>query len=275
MIRPLLLLLILTVGSSVFANEEDPNTFNGIVQDDITFYHGCGTGCHSRHFQLTDPELTEEGWLRVKIMSAYYSWNPEKSSYVPGGANRGAGNKEPENTNIFWIFADCKGKKLSYGKTPDPSEMNEPRDVYYGSDMGKFSGTPQIASVNHSPYKKWAPLCLGDQTENKEMGHENKKVLLAHYKEVIEKEAKELESKAINLVIQKYDKRLKQRLEGTGKNPSYIADYEDDCNVSVRAGTHQPTTWSVMEWFDVDVCKGDAKRWRFSRKEGKVYDDDF
>jgi len=29
-----------------------------------------------------------------------------------------------------------------------------------------------------------------------------------------------------------------------------------------------------MEWFDVDVCKGEARRWRWSRKEGKVYDDD-
>ena len=86
------------------------------------------------------------------------------------------------------------------------------------------------------------------------------------------------ESIAIDLVIQRYDKRLKKRLEGTGVNPSYMASYIDECDectVEVRAGTHQPRTWSVIEEFDVDVCKGEARRYRFSRKEGKVYDDDF
>ena len=62
MIKNLLLapLILGLTGSSAFANEAASNTFNGIVQDDITFYHGCGAGCHSRHFQLTDPESTKE-----------------------------------------------------------------------------------------------------------------------------------------------------------------------------------------------------------------------
>ena len=68
-----------------------------------------------------------------------------------------------------------------------------------------------------------------------------------------------LKSKAIKLVIKKYDKKLKKRLEGTGVNPSYMAEAASKCNVSVRAGTHQPTTWSVMEWFEVNVCKGQVK----------------
>ena len=278
MIRPLLLLLLLTGGSSAFANEEAPNTFNGIVQDDITFYHGCGAGCHSRHFQLTDPLLIEGTWARVKVMSATYIWDSKKLGFVPGGI-RGAGNKEPDNASIYWIFADCKGKKVAYGQTPNLSEMSDPKDVYYGSDMGKFSGKPQQASVNHSPYDKWAPLCLENQSPGEEMGHENKKVLLAYYKEVMkgnpQELQEELERKAMTLVMQKYDKRLRKRLEGTGVNPSYMADYEDECNVAVKAGTSQPRTWSVMERFEVDLCKGEAKRWTWSRKEGKVYDDDF
>ena len=53
-----------------------------------------------------------------------------------------------------------------------------------------------------------------------------------------------------------------------------MADYEDECNVVVRAGTSQPRTWSVMQWFDVDVCKEEAKSYRWSRA-GKVYEDDF
>ena len=187
--RLLLAPLILGLnGYSAFANEDTHNTFNGIVQDDITFYHGCGAGCHSRHFQLTDPESTEEGWLRVKVMSATYNWISQKGAYVPYVFRKGI-VKEPENANIFWIFADCKGKKVAYGQTPNLSEMSEPQNVYYGSDMGKFSGKPKVASVNHSPYIKWEPLCLGKQGEDKEMGHENKKVLLTYYKDVMGNQA--------------------------------------------------------------------------------------
>ena len=45
----------------------------------------------------------------------------------------------------------------------------------------------------------------------------------------------------------KYDKQLKKRLEGTGVNPAYMVFKNDDCNVSVKAGTHQPETFSAME----------------------------
>ena len=68
-----------------------------------------------------------------------------------------------------------------------------------------------------------------------------------------------IEERAVDLVIAKYDKQLKTRLEGTGVNPSYMAEAQSKCNVTVRAGTHQPTTWSVMEWFEVNVCKGQVK----------------
>ena len=64
-----------------------------------------------------------------------------------------------------------------------------------------------------------------------------------------------LEERAVDLVIAKYDKQLKKRLEGTGVNPAYMVFKKDDCNVSVKAGTHQPKTFSTMEWFSVDVCK--------------------
>ena len=185
LIAPLILGI---TGYSAFANEDTHNTFNRIVQDDITFYHGCGAGCHSRHFQLTDPESTEEGWLRVKVMSATYNWISQKGAYVPYVFRKGI-VKEPENANIFWIFADCKGKKVAYGQTPNLSEMSEPQNVYYGSDMGKFSGKPKVASVNHSPYNKWEPLCLGKKGEDKEMGHENKKVLLTYYKNVMKNQS--------------------------------------------------------------------------------------
>ena len=65
---------------------------------------------------------------------------------------------------------------------------------------------------------------------------------------------REIEYKAVNIVIQKYGKGLENRLKGTGLNPSYRSWYENDCFVSVAAGTLQEYSWSAMEWFSVNVC---------------------
>ena len=63
-----------------------------------------------------------------------------------------------------------------------------------------------------------------------------------------------IEYEAINLVITKYGKGLENRLKGTGENPSYRSWYENDCFVSIAAGTYQENSWSAMEWFSVNVC---------------------
>jgi len=70
---------------------------------------------------------------------------------------------------------------------------------------------------------------------------------------------REIENEAINLVIKKYGKGLENRLKGTGVTPSYRSWYENDCFVSVAAGTHQESTWSAMEWFSVNVCSESTK----------------
>ena len=65
---------------------------------------------------------------------------------------------------------------------------------------------------------------------------------------------REIENKAINLVIKKYGKGLENRLKGTGATPSYRSWYENDCFVSIAAGIYQEDTWSAMDWFSVNVC---------------------
>ena len=70
---------------------------------------------------------------------------------------------------------------------------------------------------------------------------------------------REIEYEAINLVIKKYGKGLENRLKGTGRNPIYRSWYENDCFVSIAAGTHQESTWSPMKWFSVNVCSGSAE----------------
>ena len=70
---------------------------------------------------------------------------------------------------------------------------------------------------------------------------------------------REIEYKAINLVIRKYGKGLENRLKGTEENPSYRSWYENDCFVSIAAGTYQEYSWSAIEWFSVNVCSGSAE----------------
>ena len=70
---------------------------------------------------------------------------------------------------------------------------------------------------------------------------------------------REIEHEAINLVIRKYGKGLENRLKGTGENPSYRSWYENDCFVSIAAGTYLENSWSAMEWFSVNVCSSSAE----------------
>ena len=70
---------------------------------------------------------------------------------------------------------------------------------------------------------------------------------------------REIEYEAINLVIKKYGKGLENRLRGTGLNPNYRSWYENDCFVSVAAGTLKQNTWSQLKWFSVNVCSDSAE----------------
>tara|TARA_B100001989_G_scaffold204054_1_gene152539 strand:+ start:1150 stop:1455 length:306 start_codon:yes stop_codon:yes gene_type:complete len=71
---------------------------------------------------------------------------------------------------------------------------------------------------------------------------------------------RQIEYEAINLVIKKYGKGLENRLKGTGVNPSYRSWYENDCFVSIAAGTYQESTWSTMDWYSVNVCSDSAEK---------------
>ena len=70
---------------------------------------------------------------------------------------------------------------------------------------------------------------------------------------------REIEYKAINLVIQKYGKGLSNRLKGTSLKPSYRSWYENECFVSVAAGTYKEHNWSAINWFSVNVCSNSSE----------------
>ena len=70
---------------------------------------------------------------------------------------------------------------------------------------------------------------------------------------------REIEYKAINLVIQKYGKGLSNRLKGTSLKPSYRSWYENECFVSVAAGTYKEYNWTAINWFSVNVCSNSSE----------------
>ncbi len=70
---------------------------------------------------------------------------------------------------------------------------------------------------------------------------------------------RQIEYEAINLVIKKYGKGLENSLKGTELNPNYRSWYENDCFVSVAAGTYRESIWSAIEWFSVNVCSDSAE----------------
>ena len=92
-----------------------------------------------------------------------------------------------------------------------------------------------------------------------------------------ESDCTDLQVQAARIVDKQYGKRLSKRLKDSplSKYPAYWVYSENECDFRVKAVERMPTVTSTMDWFDVDVCKGEAKKWIWSRKEGKVYDDVF
>ena len=84
-------------------------------------------------------------------------------------------------------------------------------------------------------------------------------VFLISFGAFADERQRKIEYEAINLVIKKYGKGLENRLKGTGENPNYRSWYENDCFVSISAGTFQEDTWSAMRWFSVNVCSESAE----------------
>ena len=84
-------------------------------------------------------------------------------------------------------------------------------------------------------------------------------LFLIPLKAFADEKQRQIEYEAINLVIKKYGKGLENRLKATGLNPSYRSWYENDCFVSVAAGSYQESTWSTMEWFSVNICSDSAE----------------
>jgi len=90
-----------------------------------------------------------------------------------------------------------------------------------------------------------------------------------------ESDCTDLQVQAARIVDKQYGKRLSKRLKDSplSKYPAYWVYSENECDFRVKAVERMPTVTSTMNWFDVDVCIGEAKKWKWSRN-GKIYVDD-
>ena len=79
-----------------------------------------------------------------------------------------------------------------------------------------------------------------------------------------ESDCTDLQVQAARIVDKQYGKRLSKRLKDSplSKNPTYWVYSENECDFRVKAVERMPTVTSTMNWFDVDVCIGEAKEWK-------------
>ena len=90
-----------------------------------------------------------------------------------------------------------------------------------------------------------------------------------------ESDCTDLQVQAARIVDKKYGKGLTKRLKDSplSKYPAYWVYSEKECDFTVKAVERMPTVTSTMNWFDVDLCLGEAKKWKWSRN-GKNFIDD-
>ncbi len=144
--------LLLLTGTQVSAH---------IKQDHVLPVFGCGTGCRVETEQLSNPEIMDDGWIRVKVIQRVWVSYPNKK-----GVMRVVLCTEPESrctpVQKKWLFADCAGKQFASGSNADRSDAST-EDIFYRE--GPLAGEPKYQSVAGNPFMKWAKLCPVESAE--------------------------------------------------------------------------------------------------------------
>ena len=116
--------------------------------------YGCGSGCLVRNLQLSEPEVMEDDWLRVEVLSQVwvneYDSESDNWTWKQGGARVGP----PESRS--WWFAQCKEGLFTSGETPQLSESSA-KSVFI--EDGDFKGQPKSQSVHAAIHSRWEQLC--------------------------------------------------------------------------------------------------------------------
>jgi len=116
--------------------------------------YGCGTGCLVRNLQLSEPEVIQDDWLRVEVLSQVWvnEYEPESDSWTwrQGGARVGP----PESKS--WWFAQCD--KGLFTTNLEPELVQDSVKSVLIED-GEFKGQPKRQSVHGAIYSRWERLC--------------------------------------------------------------------------------------------------------------------
>ena len=116
--------------------------------------YGCGSGCLVRNLQLSEPEVVEDDWLRVEVLSQVWvnEYDSESDSWAwkQGGARVGP----PESKS--WWFAQCKEGLFSANGEP---ELVEDSAMSVFIEDGEFKGQAKTQSVYGAVHSRWEKLC--------------------------------------------------------------------------------------------------------------------
>ena len=116
--------------------------------------YGCGAGCLVRNLQLSEPEVIEDEWIRVEVLSQVwvnkYDSDSDTWTWVQGGTRVGP----PESKS--WWFAQCDEGLFTTNREPELINRSA-KSVFI--EEGKFKGTPKSQSVHAAIYSRWEKLC--------------------------------------------------------------------------------------------------------------------
>ena len=119
-----------------------------ISQDSVIPIEGCGSGCHYEIKALSNPEYTNDGWVRVKVEKTFRHYDIEgnPADFRP----HQYGSKE-----IGWNFANCNNETFGYGLNPDRSDARI-RDAYWINGEKK---NPNVSTAQGNTFQQFARLC--------------------------------------------------------------------------------------------------------------------
>jgi hypothetical protein len=136
-----------------------------VTQEHVLPVFGCGTGCRVETEQLSLPQRTPDGWLRVKVRQRTLvqkcDWKTTPIQCVDEPASGRAGPPVQD----LWLFADCPGKRFATSKNPDRSDAWE-QSVFH--EEGDWKGTPKFQTYTGNPFMRWAQLFPVEAVEGKQ-----------------------------------------------------------------------------------------------------------
>ena len=106
---------------------------------------GCGSGCSRQIRQIDEPELMDDGWVRVQV-----EWTEGRFD-IYGNETCFRGTCSGDKIR-GWNFAQCFKKKFGSGSNADMSDAWL-RDPFYDN------GEPANTNASGCAYNQWEALC--------------------------------------------------------------------------------------------------------------------